>query len=362
MKPDTQIYEDLRKHLYGRSVNAKKKKSDVEISILRRLYTPGEARIALQLSAKPEPIKKIYERIDGSEITKQELTEILEQMTYHGTAFRKQGGYNDVHYSGAGCFFSGVYAFQSDRLTEDLSKDFYQFFYDTYTTKEEMDLKKRIFEYRTVPVEESIPASEKNSISDYDNVRKMIEGVNGQIVLSHCICRQTKEYQEEFCNTTHLRETCLVIGQDRAAQYLDMGIGRPIDKDEALDIYNKSQDAGLVIQPENTQRPAFICFCCGDCCAVLDSAKKLAHPSKFYATNYYITVDAESCITCGACVDRCPMQALSMVNQAASVDLNRCIGCGNCVTTCGGEALKLKKKKNERIPPKTQEDLYAMII
>ena len=362
MKPETQIYEDLCKHLYGRATDANKKRSEVEISLLKRLYTMGEAKIALYLSAEPETIKKIYDRIDGNEITEQELRETLEQMTYNGTALRKQEGYPEDHYSGAGFFFSGMYAFQSDRLTEKLAEDFYHFFYNAHTTKEESDLKNRILGYRTVPVEESIPDSEKSGVSDYDNVRKMIEGVKSQIVLSHCICRQTKEYREEFCTTTHLRETCMVIGQDRVAQYLDMGIGRRIEKEEALDIYNQSQEAGLVIQPENTQQPAFVCFCCGDCCAVLDSAKKLAHPSKFYATNYYITVDAESCITCGACVDRCPMQALSMVNQAASVDLNKCIGCGNCVTTCGGEALKLKKKKKERVPPKNQEELYAMIL
>jgi hypothetical protein len=29
MKPETQIYEDLRKHLYGGSIDAKRKKANV---------------------------------------------------------------------------------------------------------------------------------------------------------------------------------------------------------------------------------------------------------------------------------------------------------------------------------------------
>ena len=362
MNSETQVYEDLCQHLEGKPIDVKAKTSDVETSILKQLYTPEEAKIATKLSINPEPPRQIHNRIDGGEITQQELKETLEQMAYKGTVFVKQEGYDEKKYSGAGFLFSGMYTFQAGRLTEDLAKDFNHFFYETYTANEETKLKKRILEFRAVPVEEAIPDSERSRVSDSDNVRKMIENVKGRIVVSHCICRQTKEYQEEFCTTTHLRETCLVLGQDRAEQYNDMGIGRQIDRDEALDIYNKSQEAGLVIQPENTQQPEFICFCCGDCCAILVSAKKLARPSKFYASNYYITVDPESCITCGACVERCPMDALSMVNQVASVDLNRCIGCGNCVTTCGGEALRLKKKSKEIVPPKSQEDLYKRIL
>jgi len=362
MNRETRIYEDLCEHLDGQPMDAQAKITGVKVSILKQLYTPEEAKIATKLSAKPESLPQIYNQIDEKAMSQEELKGILEKMAHKGTVFTKKEGSGEKRYSGSGFFFSGMYAFQADRLTEDLAQDFYEYFYNTDTAKAETALKKRILEFRTVPVEEAIPDKERSRLRDYENVRKMIENVDGRIVLSHCICRQTREYQEEFCTTTHLRETCLVLGRDRVEQYKKMGIGRVINKEEAIEIYSKSQEAGLVIQLENTQQPEFICFCCGDCCAILTSAKKMAHPSKSYATNYYITADPESCLTCGACVERCPMDALTMVNQVPSVDLKRCIGCGNCVTTCGGEVLKLRRKSKEIVPPKSQEDLYVMIL
>lgn len=163
MNPGTEIYEDLLKHLDGQSADIKAKKSGVKMSILKHLYTQEEAKIAMQLSTKPETLKQIYNRIDGSEITKQELKEVLEQMVYNGTVFTKREGYDEIQYSGAGFFFSGMYTFQADRLTEDLAKDFHQYSYDTYTAKEETELKKRILEFRAVPVEEAISVSEKKA-------------------------------------------------------------------------------------------------------------------------------------------------------------------------------------------------------
>ncbi len=37
------------------------------------------------------------------------------------------------------------------------------------------------------------------------------------------------------------------------------------------------------------------------------------------------------CVACGACVDACPVQAISLVGGKAVIDQTNCIQCGICV-------------------------------
>ncbi len=45
-----------------------------------------------------------------------------------------------------------------------------------------------------------------------------------------------------------------------------------------------------------------------------------------------IVVD-ESCNSCGTCVDRCPMQAITIQNPRET-DYTKCISCGRCIVVC----------------------------
>lgn len=53
-----------------------------------------------------------------------------------------------------------------------------------------------------------------------------------------------------------------------------------------------------------------------------------------------ISVDTDSCIACGACVDTCPVGAIT-VNEHAEVSEDDCIECGACMSDCPVEALSL---------------------
>jgi ferredoxin len=75
-------------------------------------------------------------------------------------------------------------------------------------------------------------------------------------------------------------------------------------------------------------------------------------------------VDEEECIACGACADRCHMDAIT-VEQTASVNPDRCIGCGVCVTDCptGAMLYKQKEKSDQYVPPvKTFEAYMNMAV
>ena len=51
-------------------------------------------------------------------------------------------------------------------------------------------------------------------------------------------------------------------------------------------------------------------------------------------------IDASKCVACGACVDVCPNEALT-VEDVCKCDEDKCIECGACVGTCPCEAISL---------------------
>ncbi|MDD2505814.1 MAG: 4Fe-4S binding protein [Candidatus Cloacimonetes bacterium] len=52
-----------------------------------------------------------------------------------------------------------------------------------------------------------------------------------------------------------------------------------------------------------------------------------------------VKIDKETCIGCGACVDVCPVSALSLVDGKADCDEGTCIDCGACIATCPVSAI-----------------------
>lgn len=46
-------------------------------------------------------------------------------------------------------------------------------------------------------------------------------------------------------------------------------------------------------------------------------------------------INVNECVGCGACLDECPAEAISMDNDnIAIVDQGSCIDCGACVDVC----------------------------
>jgi ferredoxin len=50
---------------------------------------------------------------------------------------------------------------------------------------------------------------------------------------------------------------------------------------------------------------------------------------------------SDACVGCGACVEVCPVEALSMEDEKAVCDADKCVDCGACVSECPVEAISL---------------------
>jgi hypothetical protein len=65
------IYRDLQRHLDRQAIGFPATKSGAEIRILKRLFSPEEARLALHLTYKPAPLDRICELAGKSGIPRE---------------------------------------------------------------------------------------------------------------------------------------------------------------------------------------------------------------------------------------------------------------------------------------------------
>ena len=52
-------------------------------------------------------------------------------------------------------------------------------------------------------------------------------------------------------------------------------------------------------------------------------------------------VDTGLCTGCGACVEACPVEAVSLRGDKANIDAEKCVDCGACESVCPMEAISL---------------------
>jgi len=355
------IYYKLAKHLRRMPIDYPPTQSGIEIKILKHYFTPKEATVALLLGVLPDPLKVINRRLKkaGIAMTKEELEETLDGMVQKGSiaggamyADRGQERYySNIHLA------VGMHEFHVDKLTKEYVQDLEQYmeegFFRAFHNKATPQM-------RTIPVEKSI-ISEKY-IADYNSIRKIIEKMEGPIAVFNCICKQGMDLLDQPCKQTELREVCIAVGSGAEHFKNELGVARFISKDELFELLDRFEEDGLVLQPDNSKNPSFICACCKCCCGVLRSVKLLDHPADYLAVNYYATVDVELCKGCKTCLKRCQMDAIQIKDGKSSVNSDLCIGCGLCVVKCPANAIRLRKKAKQKIPPKDMMDKYRKIL
>jgi NAD-dependent dihydropyrimidine dehydrogenase PreA subunit len=347
------VYRRLQVHLDQMPIGFPATESGVELRILKHLFTPEQAEVALHLSAIPEPLEKIHGRMKGNGLELDDLRKSLNRLASKGSIYKTRRD-GKPHYSKV-MLAVGMFEFQVNRLTRQFHEDMMEYmegeFGKAFHTK-------RTSQLRTIPIkEEVIP---ERAVGTYDGARELVQNSEGPFGVLPCVCRQGMDLMDEPCQQTEIRETCLVMGSF-AKSTIRTRTAKELTREEVLGILERADDVGMVLQPQNTQDPHYICCCCGCCCGVLTSVKKLPKPAEYFDTNFVAVVDEELCTECGDCADRCQMEAIEYVDGVAAIVETRCIGCALCITTCPSEALQLVQKAETKVPPETEMELYKKI-
>ncbi len=343
------IYQRLSNKLNDLATGFPTTESGVEIRLLKKLFSEKDAELYLKLAPLLQTPSDVAE---SNGLDPDETAIHMEDMAKRGLLFRIKRD-DDVKYAAAP-YVVGIYEFQLNTVDSELAADMEEY-YETAFGKTIQSFATPVM--RTIPINREVAV--KWPVAPYEDVVQILENQK-KIAIAPCICRKTAKLAGKGCDKP--LEACMLFGS-HADYYVENGMGRYIDLAEAKEIAVKNDEAGLVMQPFNSQKVGGMCSCCGDCCGILRSLKQQPSPAEAVQSNYLARVDEELCIGCETCMDRCQMEAIDMVDETAVVNPDRCIGCGLCVTTCPTEAALLVKKPEDQqyLPPKSGAETYIRI-
>jgi ferredoxin len=197
---------------------------------------------------------------------------------------------------------------------------------------------------RVVPVAQEVdPKLDK--VIPYEDVGDILNKFE-LFAVANCYCRHEKELLGKPCEVTREKENCLFFGQI-ARFVIDHGFGREASKEEVKGILHECEKAGLVHKTfhnkQDVEKDEFaICNCCKCCCATFQLYYRGAIAAHTYAS-YVARTNGEICTSCEVCVEKCPMEAISIVGDGVSVEESKCIGCGVCASHCPEDAIHLDR-------------------
>lgn len=217
---------------------------------------------------------------------------------------------------------------------------------------------------RTLVYESILPVAVETEVLDYERASEIIRQSGGGAI-TMCACRHEAAHLGTACAAPV--EVCMSLGG--AAEWIvRKGLGKPATVEDLLRVLDQTQALGLVHLCDNVlNKPTYICNCCGCCCKVLRGINEqqvfATHPS-----NFILSIELESCIGCGICVDKCQIHALTMTDQGNSLEvpvLNNeiCLGCGACSSACPSGSLIMSRRSELHVPPENlKEKLKRMAI
>jgi Na+-translocating ferredoxin:NAD+ oxidoreductase subunit B len=333
------VYERLARRLDSLPNGFPRTETGVELRILRAIFSPEDAELALKIKPLPESAATIARRL-GRPVD--EVRAALDGMAERGqiAAMRIEGRQLYVFIP----FIVGIYEFQLNRLTKELSDLFEE--YAPALMRTVGGSKPSLA--RVIPVNTRIEA--RAQVLPHEDITAIFDQANSFRV-AQCICRKEKALQGHPCAHTH--ETCLAFSREENAWEGMPEWGRPITRDEAKRVVESAEQAGLVHATYNTtQDPFFLCNCCSCCCGFLRGVKEFEAPYMLAHSSVVSRIEASTCTACGECAaPRCPMDAIAPHDDVYHVDEGRCIGCGVCLAVCPTDAIALHPRPADQMPP-----------
>lgn len=341
-------YQKLQQFLDQFPLGFPATESGVELEILKRLFTPEEAEVAVILTPFPEEVSEIAER---SGLPQKELENRLDLMSRKGLVFRVRRSGKTLYNTAP--FMIGLYEYSVKIIDKDLAQLFKKYYESAYV--DEMGASD-VPGFKVLPVDENIE-SDTVLIPSYQ-LKESIKTAR-KIAVAECVCRKEARLTGEACE--HPMETCLSFGA-AADYYIENGMGREVTAEEAIRIIDEADKSGLVHAGANTKHLSNVCNCCPCCCASMKGITKRGYDKhKYLNALFEARVDAETCTSCEACHGRCPVGAITMLNTA-TVDRTRCLGCGLCASACPINAITLILRADREEPFDRVLEMGAAIL
>ena len=325
-------------------------------ALVKKLFNPEEAEINNALPRKPTPINEIATKTSRSS---EEVSEILERMAGKGLCgvSKTSGG---VLYRGLP-FMPGIFEFifigGGESEWEKTAARLISAYKKAYS--EAKGVEKISYPLtRVIPVARTIKAG--TTIHTYDQVMTYIDQYE-VIGVGSCYCRQAAKLRGEELHGMPVG-VCMWFGEVAENITERLG-GRRVSKEEAREIVDRCEELGLIHMSRNTTDEIdFMCNCDRWHCEVVGQVLKQPRPSLVFNSGFRPAFDAERCVACATCIDRCPPEALTMGEaDVPVVNTDRCFGCGVCATGCPERAIAMENKPDFPAPPKTPRELVAAL-
>ena len=340
------IYERLADALDALAHGFPRTASGVEIQLIKMAFTPEEVSLAGQLTRFPETAAEIANRV-GLEET--QVTAILESLVPRRLVRLYSAGHQfpgvTLQVEGApkyrlGPFLVGWYE-ANMRL---LDKKFAELF-EQYVTEGggERILSPRPGSLGVVPVRGSLKPEQMEQMEPHLDIDAHFKRHERFLVID-CVCKRERELLGKHdCKMPHKR--CGFVGMPPQTPLGE----NVLDREEASKLLGELERMGHVHLAAygfvmGAETPQFVgtCNCCGDCCAILLGTTHLGLAETAQKSNYRAVVAPDTCVGCGACLERCPVKAVAEDEDGkAKVDRAKCLGCGVCVIGCPTDAIEL---------------------
>lgn len=336
IKMADEVYEQLADALDKLPNGFPRTPSNVEIPLLKKIFSPEEAALTCQLSGNMELVDVIAERIG---LPTKEAKKKLLKVAKRGLVWAdKQGG--ELQFRLAP-FIVGSFESHLENMDHEFAHLFEEYMADGGAVG---IMKPQPAIHRVVPAQSTVKSE---WILPYDDIRAIIIAAK-TFRARDCICRVQQDLLGHRQCDFPIKNCLNFSPVERPAHPND------ISKEEALNILEETEKIGLVHTVSNIAQGIFyVCNCCGCCCGFLRAINETGIENSVAVANYYAVINPEECTGCSICIERCQVQAISEQDGVVVVDQKRCIGCGLCVTGCSDKVAKLQRKPDAEIisPP-----------
>jgi len=356
---ENDIYKKLAEALDRLPNGFPRTPSNLEIRLLKKIFSTEEALIAVQLSEELLPLDVIAKRVGlPIEDAGARLTKMAERglVWLDKSVFEPDHDFDKLIQADNPKFrlaplIVGIFESTFSEWDHELIHLYEEYMADGGAAGI-MRLQPGI--HRVLPAHGAVKFEH---ILPYEDVRKILLNPENRKFRAHdCYCRVAQDLEGDRKCDFPLRACLSFSTLDHSPKPPDK---EEISREESMEILDQCEEAGLVHTVSNVMKGiSYICNCCGCCCEMLRGINEWGIEKSVATSNYYATIDPDECLGCETCIERCQVRAISEQNGVANVDRERCIGCGLCVTGCPNDVAKLKRKPEFEIvrPP---EDFAA---